>query len=523
MKKLRIHSMRTMMFLAGALFFSAGFCTVSYAQFAIDPPVNVFELIHGQTWAEPVSVTIGSDTVIADLYLLADTTGSMGSAISNAQTSANEIVSDLLGLGFANVRIGVGNYKDFPFPSDPYAFDHQLSLSNVQADIVAAIGAWSASGGGDGSEGQFFALDRLAQDIDPAGGTIGWRNDADIQIIVWFGDAPAHDPVCAAISGLGYDINEASVIDVLQDNNKTVIAIGTTTGYPDALNDNPSLDAWSYSGTCDVINGSPEQADRIAGQTGGISEQDVDPNVLANTIVELVKAQIASLDQVCLVPSPEIADFVESIVPDCYYNVDLEFQTTLDFTVNWLGVKECLLFEDQVFNGNLFVAVTDDDVYTVEAEKPVTITVPHCLPVPVDIHPTSCPNPLNLKSNGVVPVAILGTDEIPAEWIEPQSAFLNGVYLLRYAYEDVATPYLPYDEPKLTCYDCNTFGADGLMDLTYKFKTQEIVGSIGDVEDGACLRLELRARLKNTDPVPEGLRGRVVAGHDVVIIKNKGN
>ena len=65
----------------------------------------------------------------------------------------------------------------------------------------------------------------IASDVDPAGGSIGWRSDAE-RILVWFGDAPGHDPVCAAISGLGFDITEATLTVKLQTASLAVVAIG---------------------------------------------------------------------------------------------------------------------------------------------------------------------------------------------------------------------------------------------------------------------------------------------------------
>src|SRR4030042_5245628 len=41
--------------------------------------------------------------------------------------------------------------------------------------------------------------------------------------------------------------------------------------------------------------------------------------------------------------------------------------------------------------------------------------------VAVDIKPGSCPNPMNVKSRGVLPVAILGTAEFDVTTIVPES------------------------------------------------------------------------------------------------------
>lgn len=104
--------------------------------------------------------------------------------------------------------------------------------------------------------------------------------------------------------------------------------------------------------------------------------------------------------------------------------------------------------------------------------------LPDYIMVDFDIHPTSWPNPLNVDLNGVTPVAILGTADFDVTSIDPSSVLLEGVPPLRWAYEDVTTPVSDG-----TC-NATTLGADGFMDLTLKYKTQELVAALGDVNDG---------------------------------------
>jgi len=135
--------------------------------------------------------------------------------------------------------------------------------------------------------------------------------------------------------------------------------------------------------------------------------------------------------------------------------------------------------------------------------------------VPVDIKPTSCRNPLNVGSKGVLPVAILGTEDIDMTQIDPASVRLEGVAPLRWALEDVATPFEPYTG-KEDAFDCTTEGPDGFLDLTFKFDTQEIVADLGDVEDGDVLVLQLTGNLM------EEYDGTAIVGEDVVVILKKG-
>ena len=51
-----------------------------------------------------------------------------------------------------------------------------------------------------------------------------------------------------------------------------------------------------------------------------------------------------------------------------------------------------------------------------------------------------CPSPLDLKSNGVVKVTVLGKKGFCIGRIDPMSARLEGVALKRFAIEDLAAP-----------------------------------------------------------------------------------
>lgn len=67
-------------------------------------------------------------------------------------------------------------------------------------------------------------------------------------------------------------------------------------------------------------------------------------------------------------------------------------------------------------------------------------TVPETIAVDLDIKPTSCPNPFNVKAQGVLPVAILGTETFDVTQIDIASLRLETVAPIRSSLEDVATP-----------------------------------------------------------------------------------
>jgi hypothetical protein len=110
-------------------------------------------------------------------------------------------------------------------------------------------------------------------------------------------------------------------------------------------------------------------------------------------------------------------------------------------------------------------------------------------PVFLDIRPTSCPNPFNVKSNGVLPAAIVGTDGFDVSMIDPATVMLEGVAPLRWSLADVTTPVGPDAEE---C-ECNEEGPDGIMDLTLKFGIQAVLAALGVVEDEDVVPLTLTA------------------------------
>src|SRR4030043_264286 len=85
---------------------------------------------------------------------------------------------------------------------------------------------------------------------------------------------------------------------------------------------------------------------------------------------------------------------------------------------------------------------------------------PPVITVAVDIKPMSWPNPLNVRDKGLLPVAILGTEDFDVTQIDPATILLEGVSPLRWALQDVGTE----GDPLL--------GPDGFIDLTLKFDAQ---------------------------------------------------
>ncbi|MHC4739395.1 MAG: hypothetical protein ACYS9Y_10880 [Planctomycetota bacterium] len=132
---------------------------------------------------------------------------------------------------------------------------------------------------------------------------------------------------------------------------------------------------------------------------------------------------------------------------------------------------------------------------------------PSTPPVAVDIKPGSCPNPVNVKSKGVLPVAILGSESFDVTSIDVASIRLADVAPIRSSYEDAATPVSNGND----C-ECTTAGSDGYLDLVLKFESQAIIEALGEVEDGDEWILELTGTLYDE---------REIAGEDCIIIRAK--
>ena len=103
--------------------------------------------------------------------------------------------------------------------------------------------------------------------------------------------------------------------------------------------------------------------------------------------------------------------------------------------------------------------------------------------VSMDIKPGSCPNPLNVRSRGVLPVAILGTDEFDVTTIDPETILItregfDGILAIRHSYEDVG---IPFEGELCDCDDLNEndLNEDGYMDLILKFRVPELVDGLG--------------------------------------------
>lgn len=123
--------------------------------------------------------------------------------------------------------------------------------------------------------------------------------------------------------------------------------------------------------------------------------------------------------------------------------------------------------------------------------------------IDIDIKPGSCPNSWNRESNGVLPVAILGTEDFDVTLIDVASITISrsdgtggsvapneGPLGPHSEFEDVGTPF----EGEVC--DCHDAGGDGILDLSMKFKTQDVADLLAvDDLDGALVPLAVSGTL----------------------------
>lgn len=150
---------------------------------------------------------------------------------------------------------------------------------------------------------------------------------------------------------------------------------------------------------------------------------------------------------------------------------------------------------DTTYTTGQFGISTNGSGHTFVDNFSVSTFIP-ILSVSVDIKPTSCPNPLNVKNNADLPVAILGTEEFDVSSIDPVSVRLNDVEPIRSSLGDVTTPLTAPNE----C-ECTTNGPDGYPDLTLKFDTQQIVETLGEVNTDDVITLSLTGVLYDETPI----------------------
>jgi hypothetical protein len=444
-----------------------------------------------------------------DVIFAFDLTGSMGGTIATAKAKAQDIMDCVDALG-VDVNYGVMSYMDYPDSYDycgysatygssasgDYAYRLDQSVTSNRAAVVTAINALTLGSGADGPQDYTRIMYESYADT-----SVGWRTGAK-KLVVNFGDNVPHD--CDLNEGVpgktgtwttGGDPGRDEIMGNLDDLDLQTVLANM------AANNVILLE-------CHTSTYANEYWTHWTGITGG-GVYITTSATLVDDVCTAIEDGLTLVYDLHLQASTGYEDWLELVDPPSYpvlkTPVTVYFEETIHVPLRTdLGVYE-------------FTVSAMDGTGVSYGDQSVTIDVVPCH-VDVDIKPGSCPNPLNKKSKGVLPVAVLGTEDFDVTTIDPERIELTregveeGVSPLRWDYEDVATPF----EGELC--DCHELNGDGYMDLTLKFDTQELVEKLDlcDFDDGEEVHLIITGNLKEE----EG--GTPIEGEDCIWVLKPG-
>jgi hypothetical protein len=317
------------------------------------------------------SVTVGKTLATPtippkpDVVFLADTTGSMGDALTDMKANVAGIMNQVLSAQ-PLAQFGVASYKDFGctisgVEETPFTLEQALTTST--SAVQTGVNSWSTvpGSGCDKPEAQLWALYKLATD-----GGAGWRPGSS-RIIVWFGDASGHNPS----SGIGL----AAAIAALNTTGIRVIAINLVNA-----GEGSSLDG---DGPGATVNAG--QATAIVTATGGVLETRSSLNQVSAAILDglanlpaTVKPQVTtcnpnlavSFDAASkTVTSGESVSFTETIGISGAATPGSTLNCTVQFLVN------DLLPDDPAFTQTLSIKLTGESglIASFESANPALV------------------------------------------------------------------------------------------------------------------------------------------------------
>lgn len=201
---------------------------------------------------------------------------------------------------------------------------------------------------------------------------------------------------------------------------------------------------------------------------------------------------------------------VSQVIQDCNGNgvedsCDIEDGTSRDCNENTIP-DDCDIAD---------VTSSDDDGNGIPDECEIAVSL--------DIKPGSCPNPVNPRGKGVVPMSIVGSESFDVTQIDSDTLRLrradsvggivtplSGPPGPGITTADVATPFTG------DLCDCHELGGDGIDDLLLKFSTRELAGAfqLSELPSGASIMLTLSGSL---------LDGTAFEASDCIVIPGKPN
>ncbi len=465
---------------------------------ALTPETFTASLRPEESVTETKTASITSAPPKGDILFMMDLTGSMQGELSNVKANSNNIMGSI-GSVITDVAFGLVTHMDYNAVYDfcgyynrygeagdyPYALDQALTTDKTL--VTGAINSKSLGFGYDEPE----CYDRVLYETtaDPL---IGWRPGARKFVIAWLDDRPHEcilgtgiDPGRDAIAGTEDDLVMANVLATMAAQNITLIVL--------------------YSGSSGYFSQWNTYAEATGGKAFQILSNGTIPGGIniAEYITGIIQAQTMIINDLTLeVCTPGYEGWLSSVSPASYTDVNLAAPFTGTFEATYevpAGTADGVYEFDVCLIG-------DGAEY---GRQHVTITVVNTIQVPLDIHPTSCPNPLNRGAKGVLPAAILGFEGFDVSDIDPATIKLEGIAPVKWALEDVAGPYYPFKDKVLDVMSCNTNGPDGLIDLTLKFNNQAIAALLAGYNTGDIVKLHITGELMD---------GTLIEGEDIIKI-----
>jgi hypothetical protein len=514
---------------------------------AVVPATVTATLSPGEPQSVQITLSLPGSVPRGDVVFIFDTTGSMSNVLRTMQTQGIDVMGQIRN-SIPDTRFGVASFMDYPkiydnyyeyqcpdqnlgglcMYGDPsvgdYAYKKDLDLTPDIGTASAAINGIPRGSGGDGPqdyaraiyESQFFSWDDGAKKIVVVFGDAAPHaapNGTQLQKF-WesgyvfthttngapYGGDPGRDEVPYTDDDLDYEL-------VLNDVAARHIAIVGVYCPEDGSLDPGRSDAENnfkymsyFTGGTFVLSNSGRDASMVAEQVVSIIQgmstenvKEISVQVVEETYREWLTPPGVHID----VPWPSTEFFSMVITPP-----EGTPDGTYSFQLNVVG--------DGVVLGTVPVTITVVGEQVVDPQE-----------VSLDIKPGSCPNSFNPREKGVLPAAILGSQELKASLIKPESIVLTrdgmegGVKPLRWSLEDVGSP----GTAECSC-GMNPGQEDGEKDLTLKFSAEDLVKELGIEENDGCVKVTITGTIRSSDHVvPE----TVIIGSDYLRVLDTGH
>lgn len=181
-----------------------------------------------------------------------------------------------------------------------------------------------------------------------------------------------------------------------------------------------------------------------------------------------------------------------------------------DPTFDWFEDVSNKLLAEQLPNGSWPITDWDYEDNHVLSTTWALLTLQKVAPPPpitvidINIKPGSDPNAVKAKAKGVLPIAILGSEDFDAMYVDDITIRLTmegsamEIEPLRWAYEDVSSDFAPYE-------------GDGYLDMILHFDMEDVLALIGPDPEGV---IELII-------IGEDMGGLAFRGTDVILVVPK--